>query len=95
MPMGIKKCNGYSKEIKPCEHIDGCDLCRVVSIVGDDEIYVCGVGVADFKCKRDNPNFKPMTKEEFLKTGKFIQEGDLWIEEFMNYAISMGLVVDE
>lgn len=94
MGLGIKKCTGYSHEAKGCEFIDSCDLCRVVSVVDDDEIYVCGVGVPSFRCKRDNPNFKPMTKEEFLKIGKFIPDGNFSVEELIAYGISMGLVAE-
>lgn len=64
-------CSGYSHELKPCDHIKNCDLCTGSSVdTYGNERYVCGRGVADFKCKRDNPNWKPLTKQQFIELYK-------------------------
>ena len=93
MGLGTRKCVGHSGAVKECEFIDSCDLCRVVTNVDNDEVYIFGIGSPSFRCKRDNPNFKPMTKEDFLKIGKFMPDGDFSVEELIAYGISMGLVV--
>ena len=89
-------CSGYSKEKKPCEYIDKCDLCIGFSIdENSNEVYMCGMGVADFKCKRDNPNFKPLTKAEFLKMYKKIpiyKRKDMGLSDVLESAIATGLV---
>ena len=65
-----KICSGYSHEPKPCEHIMKCDLCTGPFVdTNGNERYVCGPGVTDFKCKRDNPNWKPLTKQQFIEIG--------------------------
>ena len=92
MGVGTRKCVGYLKEVKECEFIDSCDLCRVVTNVDNDEVYIFGIGSPSFRCKRDNPNFKPMTKEEVLKVGKFIPDGNFSVDELIAYGISIGLV---
>ena len=60
-----------------------------------NEVYVCGMGVADFKCKRDNPNFKPITKAEFLKVYKKIpiyKRKEMGLSDALESAIAIGLV---
>ena len=89
-------CSGYSKEKKPCEYIDKCDLCIGFSIdENSNEVYMCGMGAADLKCKRDNPNFKPITKAEFLKVYKEIpiyRRKEMGLLDFLENAKAMGLV---
>lgn len=89
-------CLGYSKEKKPCEYIDKCKLCVGFTIdENSNEIYMCGIGVSDFKCRRDNPNFKPMTKEQFLKMYKEIpvyKRSGIGLSDFLEMAIATGLV---
>lgn len=89
-------CSGYSKEKKPCPHIDDCDLCIGFSIdENSNEVYMCGMGVADFKCKRDNPNFKPATKSDFLKAYKEIpicRRKIAGLSTILESAIATGLV---
>lgn len=89
-------CNGYSKEKKPCEYIDKCDLCIGFLIdENSNEVYMCGMGVADFKCKRDNPNFKPKTKADFLKAYKEIpiyRRKIAGLSTILENAIATGLV---
>ena len=89
-------CSGYSKEKKPCEYIDKCDLCIGFSIdENSNEVYMCGMGAADLKCKRDNPNFKPITKAEFLKAYKEIpvyKRKDMGLSDVLESAIATGLV---
>lgn len=61
-------CRGYSKKYGPCKYIDSCELC-VGSGIDDNsnECYIIGMGCNDIKCKRDNPNYKPMTKQQFIE----------------------------
>lgn len=94
MGVGTRKCVGHSKEVKECEFIDSCDLCRVVTNVDNDEVYIFGIGSPSFRCKRDNPNFKPMTKEEFLKKFGYVSQIGINLEEFLSSAIEMGVVED-
>lgn len=64
-------CSGYKNKPEPCKHIDTCDLC--VGFMLDDngnEHYIIGMGVNSMKCKRDNPNYKPMTKKQFIELYK-------------------------
>lgn len=89
-------CNGYSHELKPCEHIISCDLC-----IGSDvdkngnERYVCGLGAVEFKCKRDNPNWKPLTKQQFIELYKQMpNKTDVSIGELLERAIIDGIVED-
>lgn len=94
MGLGTRKCVGHLKEVKECEFIDSCDLCRVVTNVDNDEIYIFGVGSPSFRCKRDNPNFKPMTKSQFLKVYKEMPNKtvNVSITELLEGAIAMGMV---
>ena len=87
-------CSGYSHELKPCEHIKNCDLCTGLSADAyGNERYVCGRGVADFKCKRDKPNWKPLTKQQFIELYKQMPDRtNISIGELLEGAIIDGIV---
>ena len=90
-------CSGYSHEIKPCEHIMNCDLCTGPFVdTNGNERYVCGPGVMNFKCKRDNPHWKPLTTQQFIelynKTPIEKRRGD--IQELLKWARITGVVED-
>ena len=87
-------CNGYSKESKPCEHINKCDLCMMLrNDEQGNEIYGCGMGVPDFQCKRDNPHWKPLTKQEFIELYKRMTgRTNISLGELLERAIIDGIV---
>ena len=91
-----KLCRGYFHEQKQCEYMDNCKLCQFLTTDDNsNEIYGCGFGVPDYMCKRDNPNFKPMKKDEFLKIYKEIpisMRRGMGLSECLEYAKIMGLV---
>lgn len=90
-------CSGYSHKPKPCEHIMSCDLCTGPFVdTNGNERYVCGPGVMNFKCKRDNPHWKPLTKQQFIELyNKMpIGGGGGNIEKFLERAIIDGIVED-
>ena len=61
-------CKGYSQEYEPCKLIDSCDLCAGFHIDDNgNECYIVGRGCNAMKCKRDNPNYKPLTKQQFIE----------------------------
>ena len=87
-------CRGYAKENKPCEYIKDCELCMMLD--NDEygnEIYGCGIGVPDFQCKRDNPYWKPLTKQEFIELYKRMTgRTNISIGELLERAIIDGIV---
>lgn len=87
-------CSGYSHELKPCEHIVNCDLCTGSSVdTYGNERYVCGRGVTDFRCKRDNPNWKPLTKQQLIELYKQMPDRtNISIGELLEGAIIDGIV---
>lgn len=89
-------CNGYSHKLKPCEHIMNCDLCTGISIdANGNERYVCSLGAAEFKCKRDNPGWKPLTKRQFIELySKIPNKTDISVGELLEKAIIDGIVED-
>lgn len=89
-----KICSVYSHEPKPCEHIMKCDLCTGPFVdTNGNERYVCGPGVTDFKCKRDNPNWKPLTKRQFIELySKMPNKTDISIGELLEKAIIDGIM---
>lgn len=71
--IGQKLCMGYSNKKKKCKHINDCKLCQLLFIDDNsNEIYGCGIGIPSFKCERDNPDFKPITKDCFFEIYKEI-----------------------
>lgn len=61
-------CNGYLNKPEPCKYIDSCDLCIGFKLDEDgNEHYIIGRGCNAMKCKRDNPNYKPLTKSQFIE----------------------------
>ena len=91
-------CSGYSHEPKPCEHIMNCDLCTGPFIdTNGNERYVCGRGVAEFKCKRDNPHWKPLTRQQFVELYNKMSVGEREgnIEVLLERAIIDGIVEDK
>lgn len=89
-------CSGYSHEPKPCEHIMDCNLCigPTVDTYGNER-YVCGPGAADFKCKRDNPNWKPLTKQQFIELYKQMPDKtNVSISESLERAIINRILED-
>lgn len=91
-----KICSGYSYEPKPCEHIMNCDLCTGLFVdTNGNERYVCGPGVTDFRCKRDNPHWKPLTKQQFIELYKQMPDRtNIGIGELLERAIIDGIVED-
>lgn len=89
-----KICSGHSHELKPCEHIMKCDLCTGPFVdTNGNEQYVCGRGVADFRCKRDNPNWKPLTRQQFIELYKqMANRTNIGIGELLERAIIDGIV---
>lgn len=87
-------CSGYIQEPKPCEHIMHCDLCVGLNVdENGNERYVCGMGAASFKCKRDNPNWKLLTKEQFIELYKQMpNKTDVSVGELLEKAIIDGIV---
>ena len=87
-------CSGYSHKLKPCERIMNCDLCTGVSIDSNiNERYVCAPGVLEFKCKRDNPEWKPLTKRQFIELySKMPNKTDISLGELLEKAIIDGIV---
>ena len=62
-------CYGYSREAKPMTDVcKSCNLCKVnITTFGDNEEVQCvALGQLQESCMRDNPDFRPMTKQEFL-----------------------------
>lgn len=58
-----------------------------------NEEYVCGLGVAEFKCKRDNPNWKPLTKQQLIELYKQMPDRtNISIGELLEGAIIDGIV---
>lgn len=73
-----------------------CDLCigPLVDINGNKQ-YICGPGVADFRCKRDNPHWKPLTRQQFIKLYKQMPgRTNVSIGELLRKAIFDGIVED-
>lgn len=88
-------CCGYNHEFAPCKYIDTCDLIINASTPGRDrEEYVIGLGAASEKCKRDNPNFRPMTKHEFIEVYKRLsgRTMDVSLQELWESLRMKGLV---
>lgn len=87
-------CSGYSHESKPCEYIMHCDLCTGPFIdINGNEQYICGPGVAEFKCKRDNPHWKPLTRQQFVELYKqMLGRTNVSIGELLEKAIIDGIV---
>lgn len=61
-------CCGDCGEYKPCEHINDCKMC-IMSYCDEDcnKKYVIGLGQNSLLCKRDHPDFKPLTKKQFFE----------------------------
>lgn len=90
-------CCGYSGELKPCEDIKSCDICVNPGIgANGNEIYVCGFGAESLKCKRDNPNWKSLAKQQLMELHNkmLICRSGRSIEELFERAIIDGIVED-
>lgn len=90
-------CSGYSHELKPCKYIRSCDLCTGLFFdTYGNERYVCGIGAMSFKCKRDNPNWKPLTRQQFIELYNKMPIGERGgnIKELLEGAIIDGIVED-
>lgn len=75
-----------------------CDLCTGPFIdTNGNERYVCGRGVAEFKCKRDNPHWKPLTRQQFVELYNKMSVGEREgnIEDLLERAIIDGIVEDK
>lgn len=94
--LSIMLCSGYSHEPKPCKYIMNCDLCTGPFIdTNGNERYVCGPGVADFRCKRDNPHWKPLTRQQFIELYNKVTAGKgTNVERALEGAIFDGVVED-
>lgn len=71
-----------------------CDLCTGPFVdTNGNEQYVCGPGVMNFKCKRDNPHWKPLTKQQFIELYKQLPDRtNISIRELLERAIIDGIV---
>ena len=61
----------YGNIGKPKEMTDACESCNlcmvdITSVFDEEKVQCTAPGEPTIKCKRDNPNFTPMTKKEFL-----------------------------
>lgn len=64
-------CSGYSNKANPCEYFENCNM--KIGFQWDEnenEHYIIGRGCNDMSCKRDNPDYKPLTKEQFIEMYK-------------------------
>lgn len=87
-------CKGCLKQYKPCELIDSCELC-IGSHTDDNgnECYIVGRGCNSMKCKRDNPNYKPLTKQQFIEFYKQMpNRTNISLGELIEYARITGIV---
>ena len=87
-------CSGYKNKDMPCKYIKNCNL-RILGNVDEDgnEHYLCGLGVPDFQCKRDNPNWNPLTKRQFIELYKKMpNRTNISIGELLERAIIDGIV---
>lgn len=94
----MRLCHGMKKEFAPCEFIDKCDLCinSWFDYDNDNEHYIIMMGALDLKCKRDNPNFKPLTRHEFFEIYKKMKDRtNISITELLESAVIMGAVKDD
>lgn len=87
-------CSGYSNKPEPCEYIDSCKLNIGFQLDEDcNEHYIIGRGCNPMKCKRDNPDCKPMTESQFIEIYKDIKNKmDISLEELMEHARNIGMV---
>lgn len=71
-----------------------CDLCTGPFVdTNGNEQYVCGPGVVNFKCKRDNPHWKPLTKQQFIELYKQLSDRtNISIGELLEKTIIDGIV---
>lgn len=87
-------CSGYKNKDMPCEYIENCNL-RILGNVDEDgnEHYLCGLGVPDFQCKRDNPFWRPLTQREFVDLyNKMPGKTAKNVDEILQRAIAEGFV---
>mgnify|MGYP001864006305 CR=1 FL=1 len=94
----MRLCHGMKKEFAPCEFIDKCDLCinSWFDYDNDNEHYIIMMGALDLKCKRDNPNFKPLTRHEFFEIYKKMKNRtSISVTELLESAIDIGAVGNE
>lgn len=62
-------CYGYSREPKPMtDACKSCNLCKIDVTMSyhDEKVQCVSIGQLVESCIRDNPNFRPMKKQEFL-----------------------------
>ena len=59
-------CYGACNEDKPCEEKCNLSLVEYASEYSEHISFIIGIGEHPSKCKRDNPNFKVMNKQELL-----------------------------
>ena len=66
-------CSGSCGEYKPCQYIKDCKLCIMACIDENvNEKYLIGRGTNHLLCKREYPNFKPLTIHEFIEHYKML-----------------------
>lgn len=88
----IRKCKGLKAKLKPCQHINDCDLCICYSLQ-ESQDYCIGIGKNAFKCKRDNPNYKPLTKQQFIEFYKQMpSRTNISLGELFEYAKITGML---
>lgn len=92
-----KNCFGDSNDLRPCQYIDDCELCvNNTHAVYDCEVYVIGRGCSRLKCKRDNPDFKGLTKQQVFEMYKRLQKIEpVSITEILDFARIEGILIEE
>ena len=92
-----RNCKGASHELRPCPYIDECNLCIWYNEPDTVQNYCIGLGGNPLKCKRDNPNFKLMTKKQFMEIYKQMsgRTNNLSLMELYEQAKIDGMVEDD
>lgn len=63
-------CSGCSNNPKPCEHFESCGMKIGFRWDENGNEHYIGMGCNSAKCKRDNPDYKPLTKAQFIEMYK-------------------------
>lgn len=68
-----KLCFGACGEFKPCDNMTYCKMHIFLFVdENDNERHLIPFGYNSLRCKRDNPNFKPLTVHEFIELYKML-----------------------
>lgn len=82
-------CRGNSCDYKPCENENICELNLLNCTQYEDatERYIIAPNQCGVKCKRDNPDFKGVTKQQAIEIYKSMpgRTTNVSISEFFEY----------